>query len=362
MMSIRNSNHAVRVGLWLSFCASVGVSCQGTMPGGPDTVNTNGTVGSQQSPQTNPVGNRGDGLYVVNGGDGTPGTMPITQPGTTPATPPGTSSEPCTPSQTFPTKATDTPNYYQYDIPGQANFCGPTAVSNSLMWLDDHGFSNISSNSANRKADQHALIDTLASPTYMNTVSTADSGTVPYRLATGVERFVASSARGYQGRARWQGWQFFIEYDVDKPADPTTLARINTGIAVPELSFIRNGVEGVNSAWLLLVGAQQSGNGNYSVGSGHWVTVVGHGRKANGQADPNALAVLDPRRPYGSAPIYVTVQNLTSGTMTVSYPGAPAVSQSASGFPTLQGFPNLAGGPITIVAGVVAFLLDPKCN
>ena len=55
-------------------------------------------------------------------------------------------------------------------------FCGPTAGSNSLMWLADHGFPNLASDSGDRKRDQHDLIAAIAQPAYMNAYETNGVG------------------------------------------------------------------------------------------------------------------------------------------------------------------------------------------
>src|SRR3989339_141591 len=71
-------------------------------------------------------------------------------------------------------KINEFPNYYQRDtaygglLGGGSAECGPTSVSNGLMWLSDHGFPNLTPHTSDRKKDQFDVIWEIGADPYMH--------------------------------------------------------------------------------------------------------------------------------------------------------------------------------------------------
>ena len=218
-----------------------------------------------------------------------------------------------------------TPDYYQLDpdygglphLPGDppgAQYCAPVAVSNSLMWLDDNGFDDwVAPDTTDRKKDQFDTIVELGSPSYMNT--SLVSGTGVYNLTWGVHNYVLD--RGYEYiRLEYQGWRYHSP-------------QFSTGIDVPNLDWVKRGIEGYGSVWLN-VGwyTYDAASDEYTRVGGHWLTLVGYGHDGSGE-DPRYLVVHDPGSGGGLANEYIFPERINSGTLRGPYEGLP---RSAVGF------------------------------
>ncbi len=204
-------------------------------------------------------------------------------------------------------KIDEIPDYLQVDLayggfPGAgAQYCGPVATSNPLMWLDDHGYDEIISDSADRKEDQHDLIEALGSPTYMDT--STDNGTSPYRLLLGLDDYLRDAGlSGYS--LLYQGWR-------------TVLPEYHTGMETVDLQWIKREVEG-NTAVILNVGwyNYDSGTDTYTRDGGHWVTLVGYHHDGTSY-NPDFLVLHDPSPLAGLsfANEYVRLEPIESGTV-----------------------------------------------
>lgn len=172
--------------------------------------------------------------------------------------------------------------------PGGGNsYCGPVAVSNALMWWAERGFAGLLSDEGSERAQQIALVRRLGSSRYMGT--SANSGTGAAGLMVGLERFVRD--RGYRVSAlRYQGWR----------GHPR---RFSTGISTPRLEFITSALDAGQSVFINVGWYQPSTRGPYfRRRGGHWLTAVGHGVDAAGNAAPGVLVVHDPAPWAGNVP------------------------------------------------------------
>lgn len=218
-------------------------------------------------------------------------------------------------------KVYTTPDYLQTDpayggLPGGGRmYCGPVAVSNSLMWLDDNGYDSLAPNTNDSRKDQFDLICLLGSSDYMNT--SLMNGTGVNSLLNGVDRFIQD--KGYQYvRLQYQGWRYH---------NP----RFSTGVDVPNLEWIKQGIRGNSSAWLNYGKyTYDAVSDEYTRTGGHWVTLVGYGYDSS-LANPTYLVIHDPAWGDGSSitNLYLLLEEIDSGTLVGNYTGLP---RSAIGF------------------------------
>jgi hypothetical protein len=242
------------------------------------------------------------------------------------------------------------PDYTQTDPayggfqPDGDNFCGPASVSNSLMWLSDHGFPNLAPRSTDRTKDQHDLIALLASSAYFGT-NGAQAGTPPPQLLSGLKAYFTDRNTTYLS-LQWQG-----AYPLPIPAE------FDTGIEIPQIEWIKRGAEGSSSLWLLLaLATYETATDTFVVSGGHYVTLVGHGHDGT-RSDPSDLIVHDPYT-SGQSNGYAHAELITSGQMRVELPPLPTNQRSAVGYYRLTG-PFHFSQPETLLVGAVR--LDMPC-
>ncbi|WP_028580206.1 hypothetical protein [Desulfogranum japonicum] len=222
-------------------------------------------------------------------------------------------------------KVYDIPDYLQTDsayggLPGGGTqYCAPVAVSNSMMWLDDHGFPDLASNTSDRKKDQFDVAQTLGSSAYLNT-SLID-GNSAEDILLGVKKYILSKGYNYT-RLQYQGWRYHS-------------SEFSTNVNIPDLEWIQQGLLGNGSVWLNIGWYEyDSASDVYTRIGGHWVTLVGYG--SDGVAiNPDYLIVHDPSPRAGStfANEYVLTSQISSGKLQGNYIGLP---RSAAGFLTLS--------------------------
>jgi hypothetical protein len=124
---------------------------------------------------------------------------------------------------------------------------------------------------------------------------------------------------GYQyARLQYQGWRYH---------DPA----FGTGVEVPDLPWIKQGIRGYSSAWLNLGWYNyDAGTDQYTRTGGHWVTLVGYGHDSS-LATPTYLIIHDPAWGDGSSifNLYLFLERIDSGTLVGNYSGLP---RSAVGY------------------------------
>lgn len=181
-------------------------------------------------------------------------------------------------------KAQETPDYSQMDdayggLDGNGSFyCGPSSVSNGIMWLDDHGYDNLVPNTDDRKKDQHDLICLLgAEENYMNT---ARVGRAPGKwVCTGSYNYATD--QGYTCKVEMQG-------DYDPPDNDMHLS------------------DTINMKWALsrVVGPTAV----FIHWRTHWNTLVGFDiRNSDPDLETVRLLTHDPSMPSGRTENYEAV-------------------------------------------------------
>lgn len=158
-------------------------------------------------------------------------------------------------------------------------FCGPAAVSNSLMWLANHGFDQLSPKMKTDKESQIAMVKILAAHDLMRT---EECGTLAIGIMRGVDRYVARADYRCK-RLEYRGWRpLFGSY--------------KSSGEFPDLKWMKEIVCDPGGALWLNVGFYEYDKelSNYNRMGGHWVTVVGYGVDAKGRKDPSILIIHDP--------------------------------------------------------------------
>jgi hypothetical protein len=181
-------------------------------------------------------------------------------------------------------KMDSTPDMTQTDaqanLPGGGKpYCGPVAVSNSFAWLADHGFDKLVLDLTDPKESQADVACLLGTVRYMDT--SLKNGTGTARLLNGVSRYIRN--RGYEyKRLEYQGWK-------KHPSE------FSTGVSVPQLDWIKNGLIGDSAVWLNIGWYKYTRRKDrYRRKGGHWVTLVGFGIDRDGRKDPNVFVIHDP--------------------------------------------------------------------
>lgn len=220
---------------------------------------------------------------------------------------------------------------------GGKNYCGPTAVSDALMWLGDNGYPDLLAglSGLDHDAKQTSLAVTLASAIYMNT--DPDDGTGIKELASGLEKYLTEHhVEGF--RIAYQGWRTHRTED-------------DTGITIPTLPFLFLGALGKSAVWINL-GWYKAGPEfcTYTRHNGHWVLVVGYYA-----SDPTAptLHIHDPSGRSGDTPTTerVKLALITDGRLQGSNKGLP---RPARDYMQAVGELKTPDGMVGIVDGAIA--------
>jgi hypothetical protein len=212
---------------------------------------------------------------------------------------------------------TDPSAHFPY---GGIHYCGPAAVSNSLMWLANNGYEKLLPKNAPRKSAQVQMICVLAEK-YMET--NLDEGTPPAALLEGVAKYIQDSGYRYE-RLEFEGWRKHPQ-------------QFSTGVRVPNLDWIKTGLSGDSAVWLNIGWYEyRRRTAEYKRMGGHWVTLAGFGVDQNGREDPNVLVIHDPSPKTGRTPPnkYLRLEPLTGGRI---------VSRTGDG-PAATGFLRVASG------------------
>ncbi len=237
-------------------------------------------------------------------------------------------------------KLADTPDLMQTHpeagLPGGgAAYCGPVAVSNSLVWLAKHGYPRLAPFDQPGPAGQGALAALLGGPAYMKT-STSE-GTGARAMAKGLSRYLKDHGVAAH-QVRFRG------------CDPVPAA-YSAGMRPPDLAWLKRGLAGHGAVWLKIGWYHhERATDTYSIFAGHWVTLVGYGQDAHGRPDPAVLIIHDPAPRSGPALSHDYVRAMPMASGTVLAHGRVATH------PT-RGYHRLGGG-LRIKAGADAGILD----
>jgi len=189
----------------------------------------------------------------------------------------------------------------ELELPGGGNsYCGPVAVSNSLMWLAHAGCGRLLPPGDDPKAQQLELVRRLSSRRFMST--SPIGGTGAPGILKGLARYLAHAGCQYRS-LKYQGWRGHPK-------------RFSTGVRTPQLEWIRAGIQGGGAAWINAGWYRRTRyHDAYRRRGGHWLTVVGVGTNEQGQDDPAVLIVHDPA-PYagtGFANEFIRIKLIESG-------------------------------------------------
>lgn len=195
------------------------------------------------------------------------------------------------------------PSYHQRNVEfdgGGKNYCGPTAASNALMWLADHGYPKLKPVAESGSRAQTEMIKQLAG--FMGT----------YREGTSVASF-ASGVKTYLQTAGYscQSWVFSGNSYANQDQTP------------PDISLIKAMARGNTAMWLS-VGWYSFDESckKYTRRRGHWVTLAGFGKNGLGEDDPTSLLIADPESPDTHK--YITLKALVEGRLTDGNVRVPA--------------------------------------
>jgi hypothetical protein len=264
-------------------------------------------------------------------------------------------------------KIAATPDFCQTDEAGGFDnggrkYCGPVAVSNSLVWLSQNGFpkllqpanspsdSNNGNGSANgdhkadaQKAAQIELIRTLGSPNFMSTEGR--DGTSATRLMRGLKKYVTE--HGYQiEQLEYRGWS-----NVSKSFKPTgelpSLDWMKQHIAEP------GGAAWINIGWYNFDETTKK----YQRTGGHWITLVGYGVNAEGKPDDSVLIVHDPSRRTGPGIVthHMRVTKISEGKL-IDDPHKQS-TDAAGRHKVVDGFVIKQGNNAAVLDGAVVAVL-----
>ncbi|MEB2310868.1 MAG: hypothetical protein OZ921_02370 [Sorangiineae bacterium] len=234
-------------------------------------------------------------------------------------------------------RAVDTPDLTQTDaalgLPGNGNsYCGPVAVSNSLMWLAANGYPLLAPDGETPREQQVELVRLISSQKYMATGPR--SGTGPMGLMHGLDRYVRRA--GYVvTRLEYEGWrQHPYEFTRHEPH--------------PNLEWIASGL-GPRGAAFVHVGwyAPSPHAEAYRRKGGHWLSVVAAGKDEAGSDAPDVLVLHDPA-PYqdgGPKSVFARARRIEGGWMLDGKAAFPA-----------KGYYELTGGMALKEAGEVAII------
>ena len=201
-----------------------------------------------------------------------------------------------------------------------AELCAPVAVSNSLSWM------------TNTRSMQTELVKLLASRDYMNT--DVSRGTRTSDLLYGVHAIAKDLFAGYSS-LEYQGWK-------KHPA------RFSTGVEIPDIGWITEGVSRNSAVWLNVGWYQHDNKHNvYHRVGGHWVTLAGY--------DGDVLIIHDPapRAGLSFANEYVQTSLIKDGYLADKNTG---FYRPAAGYPLLgQGMHIKSIADVAIIDGAVRF-------
>ena len=243
-----------------------------------------------------------------------------------------------TTAQSHRAKVAGTPDFLQTDseagfAKAGSQFCAPTAVSNSLMWLAANGYDELRPEGS-AKAAQIALIKKLAGRNYMNT--SPSIGTDVTQVLNGIASYLDES--GYTVST--------LAYDGWRPA-PEEYASTE----FPDVESIREfAADGTSAVWLNVGWYRyDEKSGDYTRRGGHWVTVVGFAG--------DDLLIHDPAPSAGAKKWTqrISLTELEEGRLVGSQHGLP---RDAAGYYEVGGEMRVGSGITCILDGAVMLTLE----
>jgi hypothetical protein len=235
-------------------------------------------------------------------------------------------------------KVQNTPRFLQTDRDaGFENagdqYCAPTAVSNSLMWLANHGYRKLKPAAGSEKAAQILMIKQLADSDLMNT--NPEKATDVSEVIAGVQGYVENA--GYEiDTLQYSGW---------RPAPDDAASG-----EYPDLDSVKEAIADPHGAAWLNVGwyRYNESSGNYARSGGHWVTVVGY--------DGDDLLIHDPspRAGSGFSTQRITLEAIEEGQLTGRQTNLP---RSAEGYFIVGGEMKVSKNVTCILDGAVVMKL-----
>ena len=248
-------------------------------------------------------------------------------------------------------RSADTPDFCQVDPAGHLprggnSYCGPVATSNALIYLARSGYPKLRPDARDDKSAQISLIQKIASPGFMNTDENA--GTGPTGVMKGIKKYV--EAAGYRvNRIEFQGADKIKAFKCVAPIP--TAAFLRDGLSTPNSAVL------VNIAWKKLDPAKNI----YTRIGGHWITIVGCGKNANGKYDPNAFTIHDPSPWSGMGFVteHVTAEPI-HGTFEIDKSNGQTERRSAEGYLEFKGEIKLkANATAAVINRAVLIVLNP---
>ncbi len=162
---------------------------------------------------------------------------------------------------------------------GGSSYCGPVAVSNAIAGLAAGGQRDLMPERSSPRQAHTALVRLLGSGRYMGT--SANAGTGAAGLMVGLERYLRH--QGYRASLSYQGWRGHPRRFATGQKAPSREAMID--------AFAQGASVFVNIGWYR---PSPRVEGVFRRRGGHWLTLVGTGVDASGNASANTLVFHDP--------------------------------------------------------------------
>ncbi len=221
------------------------------------------------------------------------------------------------------------PDYYQEDTSfggftdGGKMYCGPVAVSNSLLNLLSISFFE---DSSKVKMYQHTLISTLASEKYMRTGA---AGSSPFDICRGLQKFLNDNDfRNF--KICYYGWRS-VPYRFRKDYRPRTTMEIDSLKNMSYLIWLNFGWYNFNEKY-----------NSYFRTSGHWVTFVSF---CDSQC--TRIRIQDPATRQENCDT-ITVLRLSDGCITGNLCGLPIDAEGYYRFTNKYGIIGIIDGFVVL--------------
>jgi hypothetical protein len=165
---------------------------------------------------------------------------------------------------------------------GSNSFCGPTAVSNGIMyWAEAVGYKKL-----NPSRSQIEMVKVLGNKDHMDAF---EGGTSFSKMAKSVRKYLAD--RGHQLK------EVNIRYIGDPSGNMENLSyvKLKQEVKTVDLSLIKKGLIHPKSTMIIVWGRyKMDRGGNLNRTGGHYVTAVGYGMDENNKIRKNTLIVHNP--------------------------------------------------------------------